>query len=441
MILIDKFHSFKNGLLKSHVTAYQFFTLSRFAGFFLVGILLAKSGIGLKTIGHYETLMFFSGAISFFWVAGILNSMLVSYVPVTGKKDSFLFTVFILLSIISLLVFIITRSFSSSFANLLSADNHLPYFNLFGLFILLNNPTFLIEYLFLVFKNEKALQRYAIINFILQVIAVILPVYLFHSLFYSIIALIIFSAIKIFYLFILLLKYSSLKIDFRLLGEHLKFSLPLILSLLASGAGDYIDGFLVTHFFGTESFAIFRYGAKEFPLSLLLANSLSTAMIPAMIGKTNISGGLNELKKRSVNLMHLLFPVTILLLVFSKWLYPILLNDQFRESIPIFNIYLLLIISRLVFPQTVLLSKRQNHIILYTSIAEIIINVTSSLILLSYFGIIGIAWGTLISFFAEKLILAVICKRKFNIPVSDYLEVKPYLIYSLSLLILFFLVF
>ena len=64
--------------LLNNVSGLQLFQLLRFGSFFLTGILLAKGPVSLDTIGSYESLMFVSGALSFFWVNALLNSLLAS---------------------------------------------------------------------------------------------------------------------------------------------------------------------------------------------------------------------------------------------------------------------------------------------------------------------------------------------------------------------------
>ena len=63
--------------------------------------------------------------------------------------------------------------------------------------------------------------------------------------------------------------------------EHLYLGLPLVITSLISGSAQYIDGIIVSAVYRhPERFARFRYGAKEFPLALMLANGLSSAMLP-----------------------------------------------------------------------------------------------------------------------------------------------------------------
>ena len=71
-----------------------------------------------------------------------------------------------------------------------------------------------------------------------------------------------------------------MKISVDFIREHLYLGIPLIITTLISGSGQYIDGVIISAFYrDPASFAVFRYGAKEFPLVLMLANGLNAAML------------------------------------------------------------------------------------------------------------------------------------------------------------------
>jgi len=117
----------------------------------------------------------------------------------------------------------------------------------------------------------------------------------------------------------------------------------------------------------------------------------------------------------------------------------VVFNPQFKESATIFNIYLLLIISRLLFPQTLLIAKKMNRLIVQASFFEIIINVGMSIWLAQVMGIMGVAYATVIAYLFEKIYLVIACKRKLNISLGQYLPLKLYFIAS-SLLVIVFIV-
>jgi O-antigen/teichoic acid export membrane protein len=111
---------------------------------------------------------------------------------------------------------------------------------------------------------------------------------------------------------------------------------PLVLYAISTGIARSFDAWLVARNFDNETFAIFRYGAREFPLVTALSVGLSTMMIPRLQDfKT-----LHELKSRSTRLMHICYPIVALFIFFSPVVFQYLFGLQYSGSALIFNIYL-----------------------------------------------------------------------------------------------------
>ncbi len=411
---------------------------------FLIGIVFAKSQLTSKEIANYETLIMIAGAVSFFWVSGIIQTFLPLYNNNKSLKNEknqtpkAIFNLFILITAFSIIVALIVYLSHSFFYNFVKEPSQLNFFDVFIWYILLNNPTFIIEYILLIKNKNKQVIFYGFISYFLQFLFVVVPVLNGFSLFYSILGLIIISILRIIFLIILLVKYSVAQISKQFILEHLKLANPLILSLIISGSAQYIDGFIITHKFSPDKFAIFRYGARELPFVSLLANAFSNAMLIDFKTKNNLQEILKQIKHKSKKLMNILFPVTILLLITSKWFYPLIFNINFTDSYKVFNVYLLLIISRLVFPQTILIGLKKTKIIFTVSMIELIINITLSLILVNYFGITGVAIATFIAFLVEKIILIFLNYFKLKILPKQYIYIPLLIIYSIITLFLYY---
>lgn len=426
------------GSFNTTIRSLQLFQLFRFTGMLLIGILLAKLNVPLAQIGIYESTLFLAGICTFFWVSGLMNSTLTVY-PKKSEEDkkSFLFNIGIILVIFSTISAIAVWLYL-----FYSHQNIIEDYSIkraIVIYILVNTPTFFNEYYFLLKEKKRSLIWYGIGSFTINVISVIIPVIYTGEIINSIYGLILFSAIKMLLFLFILYKETIHRIDTAQILLFLKTASPLIISILISGSADYIDSWLVGTYFGKEQFAIFRYGAKELPLSLILANSLSTAMLPILSSGENIKQNFNKLIDESKLLMNWLFPLTIILLLGSKIIYPIIFSEKFAESSAIFNIYLLLIISRMIFPQSIMLALNAQKEIFKTAVLEIIINISASYFLMLKFGVIGVAYGTLIAFLAEKIILAIILKSK-NIGFQEYTPLRLWLGYSTLMVIVYLFV-
>ena len=138
--------------------------------------------------------------------------------------------------------------------------------------------------------------------------------------------------------------------------------------------------------------------------------------------------------------MHLLFPAAMFMLLFAKWIYPRMFRVEFLRSADVFMIYTLLIIPRLVFPQTIVIGRKKTHITLIAAVLELAINIPLSIWLAHYKGTVGVALATLIVYCIEKIFLAGYVWIKMKIKPVEYIPFKVYSVYCILITILFVLI-
>lgn len=424
----------------TNISALQLFQLMRFGALILIGIVFTKTSLTTKAIGEYEQFLFLAGGVSYFWLNGLIRGLL----PLTkgDEKSNHIrfFNAFLLLSIFSLVCAVLLSFLAQPLSSALLNNSQINYLGLLLLYLILSVPANLIEYYFLIRKESTRIFSYGLISFSLMVVFIVAPSIAGLDIKFSLYGLLAIAALRYIFLWILMVSGGPLKISITYMKEHLHLSAPLILSAVLSGSAQYVDGFIVSSHFDEATFAIFRYGARELPLVLLLANAFSTAMLPEFGNKQKLPENLKQIKRESLRLANFLFPMSAILLMFSHFLFPIVFNAQFEESATVFNIYLLLIVSRLAFPQTILIGVKDTTIIAWASFFELILNVSLSLWFVTLWGIAGIAYATVIAYLFEKIFLAILTKIRLNIPVTNYLNIFRHLIYSLLLFVVFYLV-
>lgn len=416
--------------------------------FLAISIVFTKSSLSLKDIGDFELFLFIASAITFFWVTGIIQSLLPLFnnnqsygkrKTSPGQKSPELFNAFLLIFFISVLLTVIGFSVKDSI-QVYKGGEPIPYAGFLLIYLLLSSPACLIEYIYLLNNKSYHILGYGFLSFAVQTFAVIAPVVFGYGLIAGMWGLILVTLGRFIWLLVLIKKYSEIKISLPFIKEHFTLALPLIISSLLSGSAQYIDGIIVSAKFPPEKFAIFRYGAKEMPLVITLASGLSNAMLTQFGSFEKIKFGLLTLKKRSLRLMHFLFPISIILMLFSNDIFPGLFTPRFNQSSDIFMVYLLLIISRLIFPQTILIGLKKNKVVMMASVLEIILNVGLTLLFIPVYGIVGVAVATIIIFILEKLVLVAYNYFKLGIHPFEYIPVYWYLGYSALITIIFVLI-
>ena len=433
-----------------NISGLQIFQLMKFTVFLIISIVFTKTHLSSAEIGKWEMFLFIAGLLSFFWVTGIIQSLLPLYHRNrtyrkmgdigTGKSPE-IFNAFLLLSLFSLIFFVFGHSIKNSIS-VFNLSGNVPYINLLLLYLMLSSPVCLIEYIYLLNNRSYRIIQYGTYTFSAQLILVITPILFGKDIIWSIYGLLIITLARWVWLLILLRRYSKIEVSWKFMKEHLYLGAPLILTTLISGSAQYIDGVIISAVYRDPAlFAWFRYGAKEFPLVLLLANGLSNAMLPEFSTRTKMKESLEKIKLKSKKLMHLLFPITMVLLLFTRWFYPRIFSPEFHKSAGVFLVYTMLIIPRLVFPQTIIIGRKKTRITLIAAILEIGINIPLSLLMIKWgYGIVGVALTTLIVYFIEKIFLAGYLWIKMKIKPTEYIPLRVWFIYSLLTTVVFILV-
>lgn len=425
----------------------QLFQLLRFVCFLIISIVLTKANVSKNDIGAWETFIFISSALSFFWVTGIIQSLLslysrnitfIHHERPQGKSPE-LFNSFLLLSAFSL--FFMLLIWFSSKMSLFGTSKDLPYPGLLLLYFFLSNTTPLIEYIYLLKDKPVSIYVYGIVSFTLQTFAVCIPVVFGMGLLAAIWGILIVTLLRFVLLIYLLIKYAEWQFSWPYLKNHLYVGYPLIISTLLSGSSQYIDSAIAYFAFSQERFAVFRYGCKELPFVVMMTSSLNNVLIPAFGIKKNIPAVLADMRQQSLRLMHILYPLSIVIMIFSKVLFGrVLFNENFYRSADVFMVYQLLIISRVVFPQTILMGLKKNSIILKASVLEFFLHIGWSLFFVQFYSVTGLPLGSGLVHIVEKLVLIWYVYKHLHIHPNDYVPVKWYLFYSILISIVFILI-
>lgn len=315
-----------------------------------------------------------------------------------------------------------------------------PFFEVFLGFTGLNLLSSQIEFYLFLEKRFSALLWYSGISATAQVFLVAGPALLQLPFVYCFYGLLTVSAGKcLFLVFSGSIKPSDWKWDKEMLKRWLQLSWPVIVYSLIAGLHHAVDGWLVNYFFPGDLavFAVYRYGIREFPLILTLTNSLHLTVIP-MVGK-DVTQAAGYLKERMRGLYGLSFGSVTVLLLSAPFLFLYLFSRNFLDSVLLFDIILLMNLTRLLSPQTLIMGLGLNRLMPRLSIMELLVNLIASYALLWWIGLPGVALGTLIAYTFEKVYMMEYLRRKAHIPSKEYVDWKAFWRYIPFVVIAFLL--
>lgn len=414
--------------------SFQFYSLSRFGSLLLASIFLARSLPNQDIIARYELLLLLGGSASFFWVSGLYDAFVVAFKNnSTGEQGAFSRATLKLASL-----FAVGSGATIYSIGILGFSDQVVHNELvaYATFLSLDTLAMSLIYMLLVHKKAKLLLLIAAFSAASYFGAMLLvPGHGNFTMAFSILAGI--ALVKLCLIPLMVPLKPSKSKDISPGINLFRLAWPLSLAALLSHSATYLDGFLVEHYF-EDQFTNFRYGARELPLILLLANSLSIVKsgdIAEGLKENSLGTALKSLMTSGQRLILWLFPISLVLLFSSNFLFENIFGADFLGAVPVFDVYLLLVIPRLIFPQSVLRGHQRMKIMTWSAGAELILNISLSLIGLYFWGLVGIAGATVIAYFVEKIILVVYCHRSLGISLKDYTSVLTWSLASIAMFV------
>jgi len=406
----------------------------RFVLIFVQGVVLVKAGVPLQVIGQIELVFFFANFLMFYLQNGGRNALL-SWVPEqesNGGINLRLGTVFVVMQIFgmigALLMFAIARIPALDSYAFMREGNNLVFL---AIYIFFTVPVVPLIYNYLLTNRPKRILWFIGISYTFQIAAVLVPMVLGMGVSAMIMALAVFAALRWVFALIDGRWFSDGYPSRKLIAAFFVFVLPLVLHAFNGGLMDYIDGWIVSWYFGDEQFALYRFGAKEFPVNALLIGGLLTGMIPLFKKAGAVDH--HALKLEIKRLIRTLLPINCLLILTSPLIYTWVYSSEFTVSARIFNIYALTLLSRVVVNQVYLYVLHRNWVLAVSTMGEVIINIALSILLMRYFGLIGIPLATVIAYAAHKIFIVYYVDINLKTRVQQYFPMRQYAIALLAM--------
>lgn len=409
--------------------ALQLFNAIRFATLTGVSIILAQL-TDQRTIFAFESLILIGTGFTFFFVSGLGNSLLPIYKSAknTTERRAIFPSAFLILLLFSVVSIALMNGY-----NFLANDADLRRLTFYySLFMFLNLLSMIAENFLLAIGRLRMLVWWGAFTFSAYVLAIALPVYFGEGLDLVVLLLIFLGAGKLVIAIIFIHRLNGWHFSRPTSLKILRYASPIMLSLFIANAYIYFNSFWIREQFTEREFNLFRYGSREFPLFIILANSFSTiqsGILAQFNNRDQFEAVLQKHRSNLARLMNQLFPVAILLILFARPLFGWVFTGNFIPAADIFTILLFGVLSRLLFPQSVLMAMHKTRYALYASVVELTAGLILSIVLGSVMGIKGVALAMVIAAAIDKLVLLLFLKNE-GINYLRYVPVWNYLTYT-----------
>ena len=213
------------------------------------------------------------------------------------------------------------------------------------------------------------------------------------------------------------------------LKEQLAYGIPVGLTAMVYVINVNVDKYLVGLFFSSSVFAVYYLGSLWAPIFGWITQSASQVVTP-MMSKAHKDGNLSEIKELYQNsiskLAFVFLPATILLIFIAEPLILTMFTETYRDSIPIFMIYLILVPTYSLNLGWILMASGQTKYLLKLALSMSIINVILSYWLLTTLEgdnrLLGIPFSTVLVTWISTIL---VMNRSLATIESNFFETFP----------------
>jgi O-antigen/teichoic acid export membrane protein len=204
----------------------------------------------------------------------------------------------------------------------------------------------------------------------------------------------------------------------------LRYCLPIGSALLLKTVNNYIGSIVISVSLGAVMLAQYSVGTYAVPIIYMLRNSVSDALLPHMAGAERTPDG-----RPSLELWHqtntlfaiLLIPLGIILARFAELIIVVLFSRQYLPAVPLFEVYLLSLLTQLVDLGVPLKLLDRTRAYMYSTICSIAINALLLAILLPRMGAMGAVLATVSADIVALIVLTIVMVRVTRLSVAKLL--------------------
>jgi O-antigen/teichoic acid export membrane protein len=213
----------------------------------------------------------------------------------------------------------------------------------------------------------------------------------------------------------------SLSLDRKLVGNILKFSIPIGLATMVGRLSIELDKIVIGRFFTTEELAIYTNAARELPVAII-SSALTAVLMPHLVRllKENKNKSAVELWAHSIILSYILISLVAFgVLTYAPEVMTLLYSSKYISGSSVFRIYTLVLLLRVTYFGMILNSKGKTKFIFYSSLLSLILNLVLNYSFYKLFGFIGPAIATLLSIAIVQFAQLIATSKIVNITIRS----------------------
>ncbi len=379
---------------------------------------------------------------------GISQSLYYFYPREESKRALLIRQSFFFLMLIGLFFFIIMFFFKDIFASyFFHNDLMVKFLPLLGLFTGLMIPTSILEILLIVEKKVKLASLITFLSAAVRVLLVLLFAFILRSVYFLILALAIFSGIRLIFLTGYIFdryKIGFKKVNLDYFKKVLLYAIPFGFAVIMVTLNTTIDKFAITYLFSPSHFAIYSIGCYQIPIITITFNAVLNIVLPkiALLQKEKKPSEILVLWHRAMRKLALIgFPVFIFFFAFAKEFITFIFTLKYADSTPVFRVSLFVILINVTIYGVIVRAYGKTSYIFLVSVISFLIALLFIYPACKYFGLSGAAivivftHGVLATFQLIKTKSLLEIKFSSLLPWKTLLKILVIAVFSVTLLI------
>ena len=222
-------------------------------------------------------------------------------------------------------------------------------------------------------------------------------------------------------------KFPRMAVLRRELRPSVAYASGILMVSVAGIAAMEADKWIVGIYFDSDAlYAIYVVGAKKLPFVGAITSAIAAGVVAqysSLIRGGSYAEALYACRKAAAILLFILLPMISVSWVLAEDIL-VFLFEKYADSAPVFRIYLFVLLSNTILVSSFVLAHGFSRLNALTGLAELVVNVLLSIILISLIGLEGPAWATLIAHITYTVILLMYCKIRLGISPVEFLPAR-----------------
>jgi O-antigen/teichoic acid export membrane protein len=234
-------------------------------------------------------------------------------------------------------------------------------------------------------KRSDYVLYYSTARIAVRTIAVIVAAYATRNVWSVLWSMIAVEAAKCVFMLAIFRRSFVRALDGPLVREQLRFIIPIGSSAIITLVNSQLANFTISLKMGVESLALYSIGNHQIPVINIIRSSVMDVLFPEMT-QTDDAGRLSLWRRANVVFCFLIFPVYAVFFYFAPTFIEILFTAKYLAAVPLFRIYLTVILLQCFEMGTPLRAINRNVYFIVGSAITLLVNIG---FIVAFFGLLG----------------------------------------------------